>query len=524
MMDKSYWRVLAVILLAALGALLLWALAPRGGDSVSGKPSYMIYYGAVDERVLTAAAQYDIVILHPVTGNVTRAQVERLQNAGTLVFCYLSIGEDLRTAWLTPEQMLADSRFTGDGSGPRVDPRAKGDDSLAGVDPKGTDSPGGSGFASYYLDDNDQDGLPDFNINFHCAFTNAGDPAWYKALEDMTVDGPDGVAGIREILTLDYGRGLGCDGVFLDTVDTCSPNSFTADDDPARTRFEWTAPGTANFIQRLKENYPDKLVCQNRGLFFYNPRLPQYAYNPRAWVDYVMFENYRLDTSEARLFSEDLFADNKFNYAPKLQAEAGRPDGFYVLSLDYAEGPAEYELAQTIQGSSRAGLDALLTDIQEANQVGFSHYIADRNLAALNHFVRDHGNRQDKTAPVWSSTAGNTGGLVPRVGIGEAVTSPGGVTVRWDVALDENPVSYTLYYQEEPFRFSENGQFLADHALNLTPETGTGYGDLDRPEAWPYEAQISGLEEGREYYFLLRAQDIYGNEERNTVVLQAVAG
>ncbi len=31
--------------------------------------------------------------------------------------------------------------------------------------------------------------------------------------------------------------------------------------------------------------------------------------------------------------------DNLYNYAPKLMAEANRPDGFRVLSLGYAEGP-----------------------------------------------------------------------------------------------------------------------------------------------------------------------------------------
>ena len=51
----------------------------------------------------------------------SRSQVREIQSAGACVLGYLSIGEDLRTAGMTPEDMLKDWRFTGDGSGPRVD-------------------------------------------------------------------------------------------------------------------------------------------------------------------------------------------------------------------------------------------------------------------------------------------------------------------------------------------------------------------------------------------------------------------
>ena len=93
------------------------------------------------------AKQYDIVILHPDSGNITREQVRRIQAGGAYVFGYLSVGEDLRTNGMTPEQMRKDSRFTGDGTGPKISSGS---------------SPEGSGFASYYLDDNDHNGMPDF--------------------------------------------------------------------------------------------------------------------------------------------------------------------------------------------------------------------------------------------------------------------------------------------------------------------------------------------------------------------------
>ena len=53
------------------------------------------------------------------------------------------------------------------------------------------------------------DGIPDRNGRFGARFVNAGDPAWFAALQEMTVDGPDGIAGLRElreVLTTDSAR------------------------------------------------------------------------------------------------------------------------------------------------------------------------------------------------------------------------------------------------------------------------------------------------------------------------------
>lgn len=59
---------------------------------------YMIYYGALDDDIIEKAKQYEIVIVHPGFGNITRAQVQEIQAGGTMVFGYISVGEDLRTA------------------------------------------------------------------------------------------------------------------------------------------------------------------------------------------------------------------------------------------------------------------------------------------------------------------------------------------------------------------------------------------------------------------------------------------
>lgn len=507
---------------------------PPGSDLIRRlsnplRPSYMIYYDTVTDAVVEEAKQYDIVILHPRDGDLTQERVRAIQESGTIVLAYLSIGEDLRTDGLTPGEMLIDERFTGDGTGPRVDPRAMGVDSLDGIEPLGDPSPAGTGFASYYLDDNDFNGVPDFNPSFRCAYTNMGDPAWFDALNDMTMDGKDGVPGIREILTDTYGRSLGCDGLFLDTIDTCAPNSFTNDQDPNRTRFEWTAPGAAYFMGRLKEEYPEKYILQNRGLFFYNYFFPHFDYSPRKYVDFLMYESFMLDSNSDQLYYETFFSDNRYMHGPKIVAEANRPDGFRVLSLGYAEGPEEYQLRDTLLGNSDVGLDILLEDMRQAESAGFSHYITDKYLALPNHFVQDHQDEEDNAPPIWTSVHNLSGvypyeAPTPRVGIGETEPVPGGVIVRWDVAEDKSGVDYTLYYQKTPFDFAADPDLTAAESLKLVPEPGKGYRYQAKPESYPYQAAVEGLDPGETYYFVIRARDHSpsANEEKNTVVAEGV--
>jgi hypothetical protein len=491
--------------------------------------SYMVYYGALDDKTIEMAKQYDIVIIHPRVGNITREQVQRIRAGNTLVMGYLSIGEDLRTSGLTPEQMLADKRFLGDGTGPRVDPRTD-TTILDGTNLSGIPSPAGTGYASYFLDDNDHDGTPDMNPNFNCAYVNIGDEAWYDVLDQMRIDGTDKVPGIKEILTDDYGRGLGCDGLFLDTIDTCAPNSYTDDSSPNITRFEWTAPGVQEFMERLKAEYPDKFILQNRGLFFYNPDLPQYDFSPRESIDFLMFESYMLDANPADLYNETFFADNKFNYAPKIIAEAGRPDGFEILSLGYAEGPDQYQLKETLLDKSTAGLEVLLEDInQTQNELGFSHYITDGTVTLANSFVIDHGDESDDMPPSWGSTYCDTtiwprSESEPRIGIQETKSVKDGMIVRWDVAFDENDVTYTLYYQTEAFDFDSDPNLETAEKVELVPEIGDGYADGTSPDDYPYQASIQGLESGEKYYFIIRAKDTApeANEEMNTIVLSDI--
>jgi hypothetical protein len=510
---------------------------------------YLVNYGPWSDDSVATARHYQLVIVHPaLSNNVTRDLVARIQ-AGVdpndhgddvKVLCYVSIGEDLRTVNLDTDQLRADPRFRGDGSGPRIDPRGGPDadgKSLDGIDPHGVPSTGGTGFASFYLDDNDVhnsaahrgDGIPDRNGYFGALFVNAGDPAWFSVVDGMKVDGPDGQAGLRELLTAKYGRGLDCDGVFLDTIDTAAPNSFTDASSPNQSEFEWTAPGFAGFIRKVHETYPDKLILQNRGLFFFDPRKPQFAVNAGDAIDFVLFESYRLDSRDDQQWDPLHYPDNRYNIAPKLMAEANRPGGFTVLSLGYAEGPTAEISTDTLIGRSTLGMDSLLEDIRVTQALaGFRHYLSDKKVRLVNDFVNGHEDLEDSTPPIWSSTFNDheaipVGEPTPRVGIQQAEGGGGHITVRWDVALDQHRVDYVLYAQPQPFDFAGDPKLTKARRIPLEAKRPDAYRQGPGPDRYPYEATVSDLPKGETVNLVIRAVDESpaSNEDTNTTVLTA---
>ena len=507
--------------------------------------SYFVQYGAVDTATVRTAEAHDLVILHLLSGNITPETVRDIQDGvdpddpsdDVIVLGYISIGEDLRTVGKTDAELLLDSRFVGDGTGPRVDPRGPNADgqSLLNLDPLGLPSPAGTLYASWYLDDNsvDQDNLgdgkPDRNSLFGGCFVNAGDPKWYAVLDKMTLDGPDKVPGMQELLTTSFGRGFGCDGLFLDTVDTCAPNSFTDASSPNQSEFEWTAPGFRDFIARLRVDYPGKLILQNRGLFFFDSRFPHFKVTTRSSLDYVKFESFRLNSSTTEDFNSYFFPDNQYNVTPKLMAEAGRPDGFRVLSLGYAEGPSMNH--DTLLGKSLAGFASLIEDITVTErESGFRHFLTDGLLTVANRFVLDYQDTTDAAPPTWTSTHNTNVFAFPtppnaptaRVGIQEVVPGTGSLTVRWDVALDYNHVSYALYYQKTPFDFTADPNLTEATRVVLVPEVGEGYEDGTGVGRYPYEQTIEGLDLATTYYCCIRAFDGIGNEETNQTVIAAM--
>ena len=510
--------------------------------------SYLVNYGSWDATSIAVAKRHDLVIVHPTARNLKADLIADLQGGAdpadpgddVVVLCYVSIGQDDRSFGLTDAQAAADPRFKGDGTGPRIDPRGPTPAApvLTGLDPKGLPSNGGTGWASYYLDDNSVfrspqhlgDGIPDRSGEFGVFYVNAGDPKWFDVVDGRLIDGPDHSTGLRELLTHDHGRGYGCDGLFLDTLDTVAPNSYTNADSAALSKFEWTAAGMSRFVARVRQSYPDRLLLQNRGLFYFDPRLPHFALTTRGSIDFAFFESYRLGS---RPTPGSFHLDNRFNVAPKLMAEANRPDGFTVLSLGYAEGTGLPGAVDTLLGKTNVGLDSLLEDIRVSQTLaGFRHYMTNAQISLVNTFVHDHSKLDDLAPPQWTSTY-NDKPFVPmvgpgeptaRVGVQEVVPAPKGLTIRWDVALDMSRVGYAAYYQTAPFDFSADPRLTGATRVVLSPTMPAAYRTGVGPKIYPHQATLTGLVPGTRYQVVVRAFDTApgANEETNTVVASGI--
>ncbi len=504
----------APAILAALGLAIVPGHAQRGPvPGLNTSTPYLIHYGNWTAALVDQArTNYKLVILHPSASDITPANIAAIRSgpdnvAGTaddvIVLAYISIGEDDRPG----------APFAGDGNGPRVDPRPTyGDPLTDSIPPLGDPSPGGTGYASYYLDDNDFNGIPDRNATFGGYYVNPGDPAWYQILKTKT-KAANGRAGIQELLGTTFGAGYGCDGLFLDTVDTPAPNSFGA------TYFEWTAKAYRDLVKNISDDNPAKVLLANRGVFFYNPNLKPYAYTLRPYINMVMFESYYTDSSGSGAPTA-FFADNKYNYAPKINAEAHRPDGFTVIALGYTSPgePASLGLADFNESQGQQGWPLYRTN-PALNALPFNTDAAAWNAA-----------HPDIAPPVWDSTAAtgadsdfNTPGNqppAPRVGILQAIPGAGSATVRWDVARDQTgPVRYNLYYTNAATLDFNTATKISNITaqIPLNYRTGTGEG------RYPYEYTVAGLANGVSYKFAIRAEDALGHEDTNTVTLQAVS-
>ena len=152
-------------------------------------------------------AKFDVAILE--SKNMTKEDIAKLETGGAYTIGYLSIGED-----------------DGEGKGEEKTPR-KGDG-------KG---PGGS--ASYHIAD--EEGNPSQNPDWKSWYVDAGNKDWQDYIINVQA---------KEILV-----NKGCDGLFLDTIDTVD-------------QFADTMDGMIDLIVKLHAAYPDAKLVANRG--FYN--------------------------------------------------------------------------------------------------------------------------------------------------------------------------------------------------------------------------------------------------------------
>ena len=477
--------------------------ATRLADLTSSSRFCVYYGGDFSAANLALLGTFDVVVLEPNATNCTPAVVAELQRRGVkYVIGYLSIGEEPSFAPVS----------VGDGSGPVH---------FAG----GAVVSGNGGVASFYVDQAwngatyVSDGQPDVNGGFGSRYIHPN-AAWRALLDTQRVNGaPRSVAGLAQLAgrrasdtDADRSHNFGFDGFFLDTLDTAGPYVNSAG------YYPWAAPAMRDTAQFVREHYPAKTIFGNRGLFFFNPGLfnPTYNIRPydytiRSFIHALLFESYYLDANPGNPGITASFGDNKHNYAQKLIAEANRPDGFTVFSLDYQINRGNALYAQAVQESTV--------------QNGWISYLApDPLLAPAGTYVRDNPAPPDTAAPVWDSTgspAYSPNDVPDRTGIQSLApgVQPGTAVLHWDVARDQTPPVKYHVYRSTDAAFTSPQKYSA-----VAFQIGDGW-STDPTTAFANKTTITGLADGT-HYFRVHAEDSAtpAHEETNTVTLSVTLG
>lgn len=233
--------------------------------------SFYCYYGTGEAERLS---QFDVVIVE--SRHMEPEVVSALTDSGVVVVGYLSVGED--------NELRA-----GDGTGP-------------------------GGFASWYFDA-DGDGQPDRNATWKSYFADARDPAW--------VD--DRLAEAKRII-----EQRGCDGVFIDTIDT-------------HQRYPETSDAMVALIARLRAELPGAVILLNHGFMLFDRLAPL--------SDGLVMESFTLtyDHESGRYVERDAAGleatrNNVQQWVMPVLEDHPQP----VMSIEYAE-PAPDTVSEAIQ-------------------------------------------------------------------------------------------------------------------------------------------------------------------------------
>ena len=412
---------------------------------------YLVYYGEWNEDIIFRAKDFDLVIMEP--SAISDSQLQSLKkghdgvlgtNDDVITIAYLSIGE-------------ADSgNIVGDGRGPCF------------YDPIGdTIIFTNNGFASFYVDDADYNGLPDQNATWGSYFVNAGDTTWWQYIEAKA----------------DALMAKGFDGLFLDTVDTANPWG----------PYYWTYKGMSNLIQHLRERFPETILIVNRGLFYFSPLWYRNTpYNIRPYINGVLFEGYYTswDWEADTGIVSPYFEDNRNNWALWVKEEASQPDGFTVFALDYLN-------------PSQASYESMLI-----NQIQYT-LIENHWLSYVTYILLDtitygvfHNHPEDRNPPTWKSHIG----IYNVTSIGDSIEVVAGL------AEDQTPpVNYYLYLSSTPFNVPEE----AEDSIRLVP-----YSISNSYAYFRIPAPPSGT-----YYLMVRARDncTPPNEDKNTRLIELIS-
>jgi hypothetical protein len=201
---------------------------------LNNSTSYCFFYGKLNDCIINEIIRkFKLVILHPGVKEplITPAQVTSLKAAGVIVIGYIPFGEDYE---MRP----------GDGTGPVYF-----DEQNCCLIHEN------KGWASFYVDDEDHNGIPDKNLNFNSFFINAGDLNWHNFIKTATI-ASDRFAGTDYILNY-----IGCNGLFIDVIETANP----------WLPYHYSWRGMFDLLDKISNLYPDKYMVVNRPLFACNP-------------------------------------------------------------------------------------------------------------------------------------------------------------------------------------------------------------------------------------------------------------
>ncbi len=239
--------------------------------------NFVCYYGA---DAVADMSDFNIAIIE--SKSHTKKEIELLKKAGVWVVGYVTIGED-------------DKLEKRDGKGP-------------------------GGYASFYMDV-DWDGKPDKNVNWNSYYVDGGNKLW----QDIIIN-----ERVKSVLD------KGCDGIFMDTVDTVEI-------------YQNTKKGMIDLIANIRKKYPDIKIVQNRGFSVIADTAP--------YIDSVMYEDFSIDydwendtyskADEGKLVSTGIFAVtlNKIRYKYQNGKPTLKKPLFTVVALDYAN-PDQKDLIQ----------------------------------------------------------------------------------------------------------------------------------------------------------------------------------
>jgi endo-alpha-1,4-polygalactosaminidase (GH114 family) len=252
--------------------------------------SFIVYYNTWpadnDKFYETMGRRYRLIILN--TDDVTppdnikndlkksiaykKRRIKMLQDQGAMVFAYLSVGEE----------------YVGDNNNKPYEGNKQGPCSSVSTCSK-------KGVASYYIDDGT--GHPAKHLDFNSFYVNAGDLVWRKKMKEKA----------KGILS------LGCNGLFLDTLDTV-------------VNYEWTQEGMIRLLQDINSHTSNIIV--NRGIVLLDTKFAG-DYRKYSWA--IMYEDLFTDWdgNQGVLLSDAALKYNIEHWVPSLMGEN-------VLVVDFA--------------------------------------------------------------------------------------------------------------------------------------------------------------------------------------------